>query len=202
MSAAVQVDREKLKNVAKKTVIITGGSSGIGLESSLLFHSLGANVVICDRSKPSTGVTEASQLLESQRVRFVECDVTQWASLVSAFKIANSTFGGVDIVCVNAGVSEIGNAFFSLTVDDAGDPEQPNMKTLDIDLTGAIYTISLAMHYLSQRSEGGSIIVTSSLAGYTPLPEMPLYAAAKHGKSIDFPHRSEARALSARNISN
>lgn len=196
----VHVEREKLKRIAGKTVVITGGASGIGLESSLLFHSLGAKVVIADRNGPSTGVTEASQLLASERVKFVECDVTQWSSILDVFKNAISSFGGVDIVCANAGVSEIGDAFYGLKVDDAGDPHEPNMKTVDIDLIGAIYTISLGMHYLMQRPNGGSIIVTSSLAGYTPLAEMPLYAGAKHGEFI-FPKKIARITLGIRQLS-
>ena len=86
------------------------------------------------------------------------------------------------MVCANAGINEIDNPFFGLETDGDGWPKAPNLRTLDVDLYGAINTISMACHYM-KASGGGSIIITASMAGYHGLSEMPVYSAAKHGMS-------------------
>ena len=79
MNGPIEVDIQTLKRLAKKTVIITGGCSGIGLEAAKLFHSKGANVVLADRNQPRA---EDAEILNSHRVRYVKCDITDWSSLL------------------------------------------------------------------------------------------------------------------------
>ena len=66
-------------------------------------------------------------------------------------------------------------------MDAEGKLKEPDRKTLDIDMNGASDTTKLAIFYLRKNREGGSIVMTASLAGYLASAGAPLYSAAKHG---------------------
>lgn len=69
---------------------------------------------------------------------FKKCDISNWDEQAAVFKEIYAEFGSVNVVCANAGVSEIGNF---LDADD-GEPKRPILKTLDINLTGTLYCAS------------------------------------------------------------
>lgn len=169
---------KKLDSLHGKTVVITGGASGIGLESAKLFNSLGSKVVLGDIAPPRGEA--ARWLAQASDVTYVPCDITDWESVSKFFSTARSLTGRVDVVCANAGINETDNLWSGSGHDEGAKP--PNLKTLKVNLEGAILTVYLAFQHLVS-SGGGSIIVTCSMAGYLGVPEMPIYAAAKHGTS-------------------
>lgn len=62
-----------------------------------------------------------------------------------------------------------------------GPPPKPSLKTLDVCITGVVYTAYLALHYLRKNKvPGGKITVTASSASLYPLQRVPLYTSAKH----------------------
>lgn len=184
---AFTITRSQLTTPTSKTAIITGGSSGIGLQTALILHALGNNVVVIDRNPPSTSAPEPSKapaaLLESPRFLFQQADITNWASQRAGFEAAVSRFGHVDLVYVNAGIAEYGDQFFQgETEADTGLLKEPDRRVIDIDLQAANDTVRLAIHYLRRNGKaGGSIVATASLAGYLASAGAPLYSAAKHG---------------------
>jgi len=191
MASPITVDQASLHGLANKTVIITGGASGIGLEAARLFYSLGSKVVVADVNGPR----EEPEFLVSDRVVFITCDITRWSSLLDVFHTAQLKFGAVDIVCANAGINEVGDQFFDLQLGSDGRPQEPDQRTVDVNLKGTINTVALAIYSMS--AHGGSIILTSSLGGYLGVPKMPLYVASKHGVYCFIehqrPHETEYR---------
>lgn len=184
---AFSITTSQLTSPTSSTALITGGSSGIGLQTALLLHSLGNNVAIIDRNPPSTTAPEPSKapqsLLDSPRFLFHRADITNWKQQRAGFESTVKRFGRVDCVYVNAGIAEYGDQFFQEETDADGLLAEPDRRTIDVDLQAADDTVRLAVHYLRKNGEGrgGSIVVTASLAGYLASAGAPLYSAAKHG---------------------
>ncbi|KAK0724836.1 hypothetical protein B0H67DRAFT_641334 [Lasiosphaeris hirsuta] len=165
---------------APKSVIVTGGASGIGLAMSRYFTSLGSRVAILDVNTES-GTTVAAQLATEYpqaTVSFKQCDVTSWDEQAAVFKEVYHEHGSrIDVVMANAGISEQGVTTIVDLNEDT--PSPPKLKSLNINL--------LAVHYMNKKpkdsglSSRGSIICTSSNAGLYPFPLAPLYAASKFG---------------------
>lgn len=175
-----------------KTILISGGASGIGLATALYLHTAEYknNVVAIDRSAKPPPVSE---LTSSSRFLYIQCDVTSWTSQRAAFAKAVSTFGRLDHVFVNAGVAEIGEQIFTDHMDSNGELAEPDRTCIDVDIRAVGDSLKLAMYHLrsdsssdgkrkgSGKGQGGSIVMTASLAGYLASAGAPLYSAAKHG---------------------
>lgn len=175
-----------------KTILISGGASGIGLATALYLHTeeYRNNVVCIDRAANPPSLP---QLTNSTRFLYCQCDVTSWTSQRAAFSKAASTFGRIDCVFVNAGVAEIGEQIFTDHYDGNGELAEPDRTCIDIDIRAVGDTLKLAMYHLrndsdsdgkrkgSGKGQGGSVVMTASLAGYLASAGAPLYSAAKHG---------------------
>lgn len=165
-----------------KTIVITGGSSGIGLATAQLLSSLTPqhNLVLIDlNSPPRTFKHSASHLLVHT------CNITNWTSQRAGFEAAYERFGRIDCVFVNAGISEHGDIFFDDELDGDSKLKEPDRRVLSLDMDAASDTTKLAIHYLRKNKEGGEIVLTASLAGYLASAGAPLYSAAKHGMYFD-----------------
>lgn len=137
-------------------VNLIGGSSGIGLSTVNLLLSLGASVVSGDIREPAE--------TPSGNFTFVNTSVTVWAEQVALFKKAKETYGRIDSVFANAGVGPRAD-YLSLDVDESGDPKEPSHELFDVSLKGVINTATLAIFYLRQQPEGGSIVINGSSTG-------------------------------------
>ncbi|KAH7087580.1 hypothetical protein FB567DRAFT_348324 [Paraphoma chrysanthemicola] len=164
-----QINDGNLTGFKGKVAIITGGSSGIGLATVELLVSLGALVVSGDIQPPPT----------SGEFLFVKTDVRSWKDLTQLFKTAKEKHGKVDYVFANAGIGPRAN-YLALEVDESGEPKEPNMDTLDINLNSVVNTATLAAHYLKDQSEGGSIVLMGSSTGLHPVRAID-YSTAKAG---------------------
>jgi NAD(P)-dependent dehydrogenase (short-subunit alcohol dehydrogenase family) len=181
---AFSISRAQLTTPNNQTCLITGGSSGIGLNTAIILHELGNNVVVVDRSPPIPSAPKS--VTDSPRFLYQQSDITNWASQRSAFQSAYENFGRIDNVFVNAGIAEYGDQFFKDELDDGGLLREPDRRCVDIDLQAADDTVKLAIYYIRKKEKdgkgkGGSIVMTASLAGYLASAGAPLYSAAKHG---------------------
>jgi len=181
---AFTVSRDKLNGPRDSTILITGGCSGIGLQTAILLHDLGNNVVVVDRAQPHPSAPAA--LLSSARFLYQQADVTDWKSQRAAFEAAVKNFGSIDSVFVNAGIAEYKNQFFVDELDGDGLLKEPDKRVYNIDMNAANDTTRLAIYYLQNKKpgqkKGGSIVMTASLAGYLASAGAPQYSAAKHGE--------------------
>jgi NAD(P)-dependent dehydrogenase (short-subunit alcohol dehydrogenase family) len=180
MPATFTVSSTSLKNIRDKVVLITGGSSGIGLATAILIASLDESnrIAIIDRSPPPSSLS-----IPSSRLCFHQCDITNWSGQRAGFQAAIDKFGKIDAVFVNAGIAEYKDQIFTDDLDSDGKLAEPDRRVLDIDISAATDTVKLAVHWLKKNSggAGGSIVMTASLAGYLGSAGAPLYSAAKHG---------------------
>ncbi|OAG36492.1 hypothetical protein AYO21_09299 [Fonsecaea monophora] len=172
MSVPEYQDKEPLKvseslsleRLAGKSVLITGGAGGLGKAYATAFIQAGSYVTIADVNEKLGAETVAEMGENSQ---FIKCDVTNWDDQVRAFEAAskNSPYKSCDIVIANAGI--------------------PNLKTMEINLMGLLYTVKLALHYFRRQPVDSDrdrcLILKSSLAGYVDLPGSIQYNSSKFG---------------------
>ncbi|KAF9889862.1 Reductase [Aspergillus nanangensis] len=85
------------------------------------------------------------------------------------------------VVFANAGILENQSFYMHHQGDEDSIPPPPSLKTIDVNLCGAIYTAYLALHFLRKTEGAKSLIITCSTGGLYPVAGAPLYAAAKHG---------------------
>ncbi|KAI0175364.1 hypothetical protein BJ166DRAFT_172828 [Pestalotiopsis sp. NC0098] len=169
--AALQIRDEDLVGLKGKVVIVTGGSSGIGLATVKLLLAQGASVVSGDVQPHPETVTGP--------FTFVKTDVTAWSDLVALFKKAKEVHGRIDSVFVNAGIGPRAD-YLSTEVDANGDLKEPSHAVFDVGLKGAVNTTTLAIYYLRQQTEGGSIVIMGSSTGIQRMRAVD-YSTAKHG---------------------
>jgi len=154
-----------------KTVVITGGSEGVGAAAARLFAEAGANLLLVARGKKKLEAI-AEELREVTKVEIFVMDVSDADACVDLFKKANFEFGRVDILINNAGFHQRG-PIESVDVADLG-------KMVDVNLKAPIILTRTALPYLREAG-GGAIINVGSLAGRTPVPNSATYAASKAG---------------------
>lgn len=125
---------------SKKSVIVTGGGSGIGLAMSRHFASEGHSVAIFDVNAAAGAkiAGELSSEFPNASVTFRRCDVSSWEDQAAAFKEVYENRGAIDIVMANAGISEQG----STTAIDLREeePTEPRLAVIKINLIGVVYS--------------------------------------------------------------
>ncbi len=154
-----------------KTVIITGGSDGVGAAVARLFADAGANLVLAARGKRKLEAL-AEELREKTRVEIFPMDVADTEACADVFRKAEFEFGRIDILVNNAGFHERGR-FETVSAEDHG-------VMVDVNLRAPIMLTRLALPYL-RDADGGAIINVGSLAGWQPLADQVTYSATKAG---------------------
>lgn len=158
--------------ITGKAAVVSGGGSGIGRAAVLALVEHGAKVVVADVDE--VGGKKTVELAEAKggTAVFRRCDVTKTEDLAAAFACALEHFGRFDIAFNNAGIG--GEDLFA---DDPGDWA----KVVDIDLTAVIDATRIAVREMRRAGKPGVVINTASMGGLLPMPNSPVYAAAKAG---------------------
>lgn len=153
-----------------RVAIITGGASGIGLAMSTRFAAEGAKVVIADIN-PETGETAKMELLEKgYTAEFCKVDLSSEESIAALMKSVAELFGGIDILCNNAGVC-IAQNIADLT-DKVMDLQ------INVNIKGMMYCCKHAIPYMKEKGKG-AIVNTASVVGLTASPNQAPYTATK-----------------------
>nr|GAT45581.1 3-oxoacyl-(acyl-carrier-protein) reductase [Mycena chlorophos] len=155
--------------MAPSTVFITGSSSGIGLASAKLFHSLGWNVVATMRDPVPTH--ELFSVVEQQRMLVLRLDVKDLASIEAAANQAVATFGTVDVLVNNAGYG-LGGLFEAISREQI-------QEQFDVNVFGVMDVTRTLLPHLRANPNGAVIINISSGAGFWALPMTSMYNASK-----------------------
>ena len=167
--------------IENKTIVITGGASGLGAETMRYLHGLGANVAACDLDAKA-GEALVSELGE-ERAMFCQLDITSDEDAQSAIKAIVAHFGTIH-VCINcAGVAAPGKM-----LDREGAPTSLDAfrRTVDINLVGTFNMMSkcaavMAGNDLENDEERGVVINISSGAAYEGQIGQAAYASSKNG---------------------
>ena len=160
-----------IKNLEDKTVIITGGSEGVGAAAARQFAAAGANLVLVARTKKKLELI-VEELRGQTNVMSVAMDVCDDDACINLFKKANFEFGAVHVLVNNAGCHNRG-PIENLAAEDLG-------SMIDVNLKAPIILSRLAIPYLKE-SGGGVIVNVASLAGRVPVPNAAAYSASKFG---------------------
>jgi (+)-trans-carveol dehydrogenase len=169
-----------------KVAFITGAARGQGRSHALALAREGADIVALDighdpfETVPYALGTEAEldetiAAIEGLGRRALKglADVRDLAQIQSVVDAALEMFGGIDIVCANAG---IGSFYVSWEIT----PEQWQ-DMIDVNLTGVFNTTRATLPSMVERGQGGSLVLTSSTAGLIGYANTAHYTAAKHG---------------------
>jgi SDR family mycofactocin-dependent oxidoreductase len=168
-----------------KVAFITGAARGQGRSHAVRLAGEGARIVAVDICEEigtthyslatSDDLKETARLVEElgQQVIARNADVRVLSQLEAAVDDALTTFGHIDVLCVNAGIGSLGLTW-ELT-------EQQWRDMMDVNLTGAWLTVRAAIPHMIKAERGGSIIFTNSIAGLLGRTNMAHYAASKHG---------------------
>ncbi|KAJ6574544.1 NAD-P-binding protein [Mycena capillaripes] len=185
---------------------ITGAASGIGRALATMLVSQGGLVIIADLNAEagSKFALELNEKTGSIVAMSVKVDTTIWEDQMAAFQQATNAFRRIDYVFANAGIAEHPWLLpFDPETAASRPMVKPDLATLDINLTGQLYTAALALQTFERQEIGpsgfrGKLILTASVFGYYPSRAMPLYAASKAG-IINF-MRSAAQYYANKNI--
>jgi NAD(P)-dependent dehydrogenase (short-subunit alcohol dehydrogenase family) len=153
------------KKLKDKIALITGGTEGIGLATAKLFAKEGAYVFITGRRQKE--LDEAVKAIGSN-VTGVQGDVAKLSDLDRLYETVVRVKGRIDIVFANAGLGEFA-PFASVT-------EEHFDKLFNINVRGTFFTVQKALPLLN---DGGSIILTGSVASVKGTPAFGVYGATK-----------------------
>lgn len=171
----VIADKTKLKG---KSVVITGGANGMGEAFVRAFVAAGSFVTFGDVN------VERGNALQNElgeQSRFVKCDITKWDDQVKMFEvaIADSPSKSCDVVIANAGISRSStDSLWDLDDPDA-EPVRPDLKIVDVNIYGTLYTWKLAVHYFRKQPDDEirdrCFIMTGSMVAWIDSPvSLPL----------------------------
>ncbi|MBI3219347.1 MAG: SDR family NAD(P)-dependent oxidoreductase [Bacteroidetes bacterium] len=149
-----------------KTILITGGSSGIGLESIKHFLTEGMKVIICGRDGLKL------QLAKSKfpSIATISCDITKEEDVSLMHQLVMSS-GGIDILYHNAGVVSVNSLVEKTAITIATNEMETNYLS-------AVRLTSLFLPELAKRKEAAFVFTTSAVA-YLPAAFIPTYSASK-----------------------
>ena len=153
-----------------KTAVVTGAAGGIGHAAVALFAAEGANVLAVDVD--DAALNEALEAVASNRVSGCVANVASAADNERMFAVATERYGGVDILLANAGVE---GAVAPIVETDEADFD----RVMAVNVKGVWLGLKYAIPCLKSRG-GGSVVITSSVAGLGPTPNIAPYGASKH----------------------
>lgn len=159
------------RELSGQRVLITGGSSGIGLAAAEALAREGAEVALLARNELGLAAAKRKIADEGHEALTFSADVTDREALAEAVSKAAKEMGGLDVVVTSAAAIAFGR--FAET-----DPEDFD-ATIDTVLGGTVNTIREALPHL-ERSRG-AIVAVGSIAARMPLPGMSAYTTSKHG---------------------
>ena len=153
-------------NFKNKTVVITGGSKGIGLEITKTFLKHQANVIILARNKPKRKIQS-----KGNAGYFIECDIRNTESIDSAIKDIASKYKSIDVLINNAGGAPMAD---SLTASP-----KFHEAIIDLNLTAPLNLSQKVAKKMIKQKTVSNIINISSVTATRPTPGSAAYGAAK-----------------------
>ncbi len=152
---------------SNRSVVICGGSRGIGRSIALGFAAAGARVSICARGEAALAETAEELGRFGHKVHKQSCDLSDGAAISRYIPAAADALGGIDILINNA--SGFGSS---------GDDDAAWTQVTGVDLLATVRATREALPYLG-RSDAAAVVNISSISGYRSTTRNPAYGAAK-----------------------
>jgi (+)-trans-carveol dehydrogenase len=174
------------KRVEGKVAFITGAARGQGRSHAVRLAQEGADIIavdICEAfdDSPAPGATpedlaQTAEMVKNldRRIVTAQVDVRDYDGLKAAVDGGVEQLGGLDIIVANAGIGTAGGKLQSI-------PEGMWQEMIDVNLSGVWKSVKAGVPHIKAGGHGGSIILTSSVAGAKAYPHTGHYTAAKHG---------------------
>ena len=153
----------------EETVLITGGTSGIGLETAKIFSAEGARVIICGRNEQKG--QDALAMIKTGR--FISCDISRKESVAKMFREIENEYGHLDIAVNNAAISKSGKYITEFTTEDFE-------EIVNINIRGLFYCLQEEISMMQPQGKGAIVNVASVLGLKAHKSKNALYTMTKH----------------------
>ncbi len=183
LTAASRFLKGRLYSLARRVVLITGGSRGLGLQLAREFVREGAVVALCGRNLESLEQAREELVAAGGHVAVFQCDLEKRDEIRRLIHDVVADFGRLDVLVNNAGIIQVG-PFEAMNADDFAH----SMNTM---FWGALHTTLAALPHLKR---GSRIVNVTSIGGVIAVPHLLPYSCAKFAEvGLSFGLRSELR---------
>lgn len=155
-----------------KVAIITGGSGGIGIETAKLFAKEGAKLVLVDLKQETLEEAAKELALDPEDYLLIVTDVSKEENVVDYVKQTKEKFGRIDVLFNNAGIE-------GQVAPLIEQPAENLDNVLNVNVKGVFFGMKHVLPVMMEQ-KSGSIINTSSIAGWIGFPGITPYVASKH----------------------
>jgi len=163
---------KNLLDFTGQVALITGGRSGIGAATAVMFAEQGAKVVIAGRT-PADKTLEKIQAVGGEGI-YIQTDVSKGADVQNLINAIIEKYGRLDVAFNNAGLLPV-------TTDLVHQTEEDFQQIIDVDLKGVFLCMKYQVEVMLKQETGGAIINCGSVVSVAADPGMAPYVAAKHG---------------------
>lgn len=161
---------KQLMKTSGNTILITGGTSGIGFEMSKQFLKAGNTVIVTGRDKIKLEKIKAAM----PELHIYQSDVSNPLEITDLFKKLTGDFPALNILINNAGIMK------SVNIHNSQETLEKLTQEIDINLKGPIQMSKIFIEHLKKQKTAAIVNVSSGLA-FVPLPISPVYCATKAG---------------------
>jgi len=158
-----------MKSFKDKVAVVTGGASGIGKEVVRMLLKEGAKVLLVDIDQKALKMAEKE--FNNPRLMHCKADVSKPLDVKKYAKQALDSFGRIDVFLNNAGIEGVSRPIVEY-------PDELFDQVIDVNLKGVWYGCKYVVPHMN---DGGSVIITSSVAGLKGFEGLGAYVASKHG---------------------
>lgn len=162
-----------MKKLENKTVLITGGLSGIGKACAIAAAREGANIAIADLKSDKSDIIMEEIIRKNSKAVFIECDVSDYKQVESTIQLVIKTFSSIDVALNNAGIGGDANKVGDMS-------KEAWLKVINVNLNGVFYCMKHELIQMSKQKKG-VIVNMSSILGKVGFANSCHYVAAKHG---------------------
>lgn len=156
-----------------KVALVTGGTSGIGRETAILFASAGAKIVVAGRREPEGNETIEVIRAGGGNSTFVKTDVTKTSEVEALIKKTVESYGRIDIAFNNAGTEGVLTPIVRQREEDWD-------RTIETNLKGVWLCLKHEIRQMLVQGSGGAIVNMGSVFGLTGSANASAYSASKH----------------------